>query len=386
MDQMFAVRQVCEKYLSKGKEVYWAFIDLEKAYDRVDRGAMWEVLGLYGVGGRLLKAVKSFYVDSKACVRVGNEESDWFPVRVGLRQGCVMSPWLFNVYMDGVVKEVNARILGRGLELIGADGGAYELNQLLFADDTALVADSEEKLCRLVTEFGRVCDRRKLRVNVNKSKVMTCERNENVGRMNVRLNGEALEEVECFEYLGACVAANGGIEAEVRHRVTKGYQAFGAMKTVLNNRGLGMSAKRRLYEGVIVPTVLYGAETWGLRVAEKRRLNVLEMKCLRSMSGVTRLDRIRNEEVRRRTGVVSELAERADQRVLKWFGHMERMNEGRLVKKVMKSQVNGRRMRGRPRMGWMEGVKGALSNRGMSVDAAKVCARDRDEWRKRVNR
>ena len=80
-----------------------------------------------------------------------------------------MSPWLFNVYMDGVVREVNARVLGRGLELVDGSGGSWEVNQLLFADDTALVADSEEKLERLVTEFGIVCERRKLRVNVSKS-------------------------------------------------------------------------------------------------------------------------------------------------------------------------------------------------------------------------
>ena len=88
----------------------------------------------------------SFYVDSKKYVRVGNDVSEWFPVNVGLRQGCVMSPWLFNVYMDGVVREVNVRVLGKRQELLIANGGRFEINQLLFADDTALVADSEEKL------------------------------------------------------------------------------------------------------------------------------------------------------------------------------------------------------------------------------------------------
>ena len=116
-DQIFIVRQICEKYLGKGKDVYFAFLDLEKAYDRVDRNAMWNVLRLNGIGGRLLRGVKSLYVGSKACVRVGNEVSEWspvsewFPVRVGLRQGCVMLPWLFNLYIDGVVREVNARVL-----------------------------------------------------------------------------------------------------------------------------------------------------------------------------------------------------------------------------------------------------------------------------------
>ena len=102
--------------------------------------------------------------------------SESFPVNVGLRQGCVMSSWLFNVYMDGVDREVNARVLGKGLEQLSVNGCRFEINQLLFADDTVLVADSEEKLCRLVSEFGRVCERRKLRVNVGMSKVMRYSR------------------------------------------------------------------------------------------------------------------------------------------------------------------------------------------------------------------
>ena len=106
-----------------------------------------------------------------------------------------MSPWLFNVYMDGAVREVNARVFAKTLELLNANGGRFEINQLLFSDDTALLADSEEKLCRMVSEFGRVCERRKLRVNVGKSKIMRCSRYGNGGRMHVILNGEPLEEL-----------------------------------------------------------------------------------------------------------------------------------------------------------------------------------------------
>ena len=76
------------------------------------------------------------------------------------------------MYMDGVVREVKPRVLGKGLELLRVNDGRFEINQLLFADDAALVADSKEKLCRLVSEFGRACERRKLTVNVAKSKVM----------------------------------------------------------------------------------------------------------------------------------------------------------------------------------------------------------------------
>ena len=95
---------------------------------------------------------------------------------------------------------MNVRVLGKGLELLSANGGRFEINQLLFADDAALVADSE-KLCRLVGEFGRVCKRRKLRVQVGKSKVMRCSRYGNGGQKHVILNGEPLEEVDCFKYL-----------------------------------------------------------------------------------------------------------------------------------------------------------------------------------------
>ena len=134
---------MCEKYLANGKDVFWAFMDLEKAYDTIDRQRMWQMLRVDGVLGKLLKAVQCFYVDSRACVRVGNDVSEWFPVYVGLRQGCLMSPWLFNVHMDGVVREVNVRVLGKRLELLSANDSRFEINQLLFADDTALVSDSE---------------------------------------------------------------------------------------------------------------------------------------------------------------------------------------------------------------------------------------------------
>ena len=84
---VFVVRQVCEKYLANGKDVFWAYMDLEKAYDTIDRHGMWQMLRVYGVRGKLLKAVQSFYVDSRACVWVRNDVSEWFPVNVGLLQG-----------------------------------------------------------------------------------------------------------------------------------------------------------------------------------------------------------------------------------------------------------------------------------------------------------
>ena len=100
--------------------------------------------------------------------------------------------------------------------------------------------------------------------------------------------------------------------------------------------------KKTLYQKVIVPTVAFGAETWALREADRRCLNVFEMKCLRPMVGVTRWDRIRNEEIQRKAGMEETVAEKVDRRVLRWFGHVERMDEGRWPRKVKADKVEGR--------------------------------------------
>ena len=123
------------------------------------------------------------------------------------------------------------------------------------------------------------------------------------GQMHVILNGYMLEEVDCFNYLWSQVAAQSGSERNVVHTINNGYICLGALKSVLINTGLGIKAKKCLLEGVIVPTAFYGSEARGMRSAERRKANVLEMKCLRSLVRVSRMDRVKNEEVRRRAGI-----------------------------------------------------------------------------------
>ena len=93
-------------------------------------------------------------------------------------------------------------------------------------------------------------------MNMGKSKVMRCTRNEDGARLNVMLNGEAPEKVNHFKYLGSVIATNSGVEADLRHRVREGCKALGALKGVMKNRGLGMNVKKVLYEKVVVPTVI----------------------------------------------------------------------------------------------------------------------------------
>ena len=112
-------------------------------------------------------------------------------------------------------------------------------------------------------------------MNVGKTTVMRCSRYGNGDRMHVIQNSEQLEEVDCFKYLGSQVAAIGGHESDVVHRMNEGYRAWGALKSVLSNRGLGIKAKKGLYKRVIVPTALYRAKARGMRSTERKKVNVL---------------------------------------------------------------------------------------------------------------
>ena len=98
------------------------------------------------------------------------------------------------------------------------DDGRFEINQLLFLDDTALMADPEEMLCRLVIEFGRVCKRSQFRINLGKRKVMRCSSHVNLAHFDGRPNGELLDEVDCYTYLRTQVATDGGCETYVGHQ------------------------------------------------------------------------------------------------------------------------------------------------------------------------
>ena len=122
-----------------------------------------------------------------------------------------------------------------------------------------------------------------------------------------------------------------------------------------------------------------------MRSAEKKKVNVLEMKYLRCLVGVSRMGTVKNEEVHMRVGIGSELASGANQRLLKWCGRVEKMDEYRMVSRVLMGEVSAGRVRGRPRFGWMDGLKAALGNRGMTVESVRQCAKERKEWRALVH-
>ena len=379
VDQIFTVRILAEKYLERGKRLYLAFVDLEKAYDRVDRNALWQVLRVYGVGGRLLKAVQSLYEGATAVVRANGVMSGSFELKMGLKQGCVMSPWLFNIFMDGVLREMKARTLGRGVAL-NLEGRQWKLSSVLFADDAVLVAESEEDLGRLVREFDNVCKRRNLTLNVGKTKVMVMERGTDT-QCRICLNEQVLENVSEFKYLGSVLNKDGSLGSEVEERVKQGRKVSGALKSVTRNRNVNVKVKKTLHDSVLMPTMLYGCETWTLLEGQKSRLRAVEMGYLRSACGVTWRDRWTNERVRRQCGIEVDAIGQVKRKVLQWFGHMERMGSERLTKKVYSSEVQGVRRRGRPRARWKDKVKEYMEEGGLDWEEGLEMTGDRVGWR-----
>ena len=137
-----------------------------------------------------------------------------------------------------------------------------------------------------------------------------------------------------------------------------------------------------MYEGIIEPSLLYGGEVWSLKVCERKRMEAAEMDCLRNICSLRRTDRVLNVEIRKRcVEKMLSVSQRNDQSVLRYFGHVERMGDERMAKRVYESDVRGVRRRGRPRKCWMDGVKEVLARKGLNIQEAKVSVQDRNEWR-----
>ncbi len=109
MDQILAIKMLVKDYLGKDMKLYATLMDLEKVYDRDDRNALWHALKVCGVGGQLMEGMKAFYKETNVCVKVDGELDD-FEIGVGVRQGCIMLPRLYNIFMDGCMKEMKAKV------------------------------------------------------------------------------------------------------------------------------------------------------------------------------------------------------------------------------------------------------------------------------------
>ena len=343
------MKQVVEKMIEKDKVMFMVFIDLEKAYDNVCREKLWRVLFDYGVRGRLLRSVKALYEGGRARVKVEGMESQWFGVHKGVRQGCTLSPWLFNVFIDNVVKEARRECIREVTLSTGTIGN------LLFADDMVMMAETREALQHNVESMNAALTRWGLKVNWKKSKVMRVARKGE--ECQVMIGDEQLEQVDTMKYLGVMISGDGSMEREVEARIGCTSRIIGGMsQAILRRRELSKQTKLKVVNAMVMPVLMYGCEAWALRKEQRSRIQATQMNALRRIEGVCWKDRITNDEILRRLGQVGVL-ERVKKRQEEWKGRLERMSSERCTKRAFEGVVEGRRPRERPRLRWLDNFK-----------------------------
>ncbi|KAK3531015.1 hypothetical protein QTP70_007862 [Hemibagrus guttatus] len=189
--------------------VHMCFVNLEKAFDRVLHGILWEVHWEYRVRGPLLRTVRFLYNRSRSLVRIASCKSDLFPVYVGLQQGCPLSPVLFIVFMD--------RISRRSQGLEGVRFGDHRISSLLFANYVVLLAPSSLDLQHVLGHFAAECEAAGMRVSTSKSEAMVLDRKKVACTLPV--GGEVLPQVEKFKYLGVLFTSEGRMDHEIDRRI-----------------------------------------------------------------------------------------------------------------------------------------------------------------------
>ena len=224
-----------------------------------------------------------------------------------------------------------------------------QVQVLLFADDTVLITEREEDLQHNIRALQTAVKEHKLAVNWTKTNTMSIGRE--ITGCKVEVDGHNVENVSEAVYLGVKFSEDGRMKGELERRIGIGMSTVGAMKAkVFENRGLSWKAKMQVYNAMVVPMMTYGCESWVLREKEKSRLQATEMSILRKVAGVTRMDHIRNEEIRHRLQqrlIVDVVRERRERWRVKLM-----VNPESLVERVMVGEIEGRRPRGRPRKRW----------------------------------
>ena len=164
-------------------------------------------------------------------------------------------------------------------------------------------------------------------------------------------------------------------------KVVNGRKVAGAIKSLVNVKELSLECARVLHEGMLLPVLLYSSETMVLNKKYRSKVQCVQMDNLRGVLGVRRINKVRNELIREWCGVKKGVNERINESMLRWFGHMERMNDSRLVKRMYSGECVGNRPAGRPKRKWIESVNKCLKERNVSLVEVRRKVYNRSEWR-----
>jgi len=219
MDGIFMLQHLVQRGRAeeeKEKKIYAFFADLKAAFDNVDRDLLWETLRKMRIRKGLIRRLERIYERTEVMVRTVEGLTEKFETRKGVRQGCVLSPLLFNVYIAGIDEEFRKRGIG-GIEL-----GCDRIWNLAYADDIVLIARNREALEDMMGTLRNFLKGRKLELSAEKSKVLVFNKGSKERKEEWKWKGKMIEEVQCFKYLGVTLDKKGELREHIKELERKG--------------------------------------------------------------------------------------------------------------------------------------------------------------------
>jgi hypothetical protein len=304
-------------------------------------------------------------------MKVNNDTSEYTNIKRGVRQGCVLSPDLFNIYSEMILRNVE--------DVEGIKIGGNNCNNIRYADDTVLIASNEEDLQKMIDIVSEESIKMGLSLNIKKTECMSISKNKSLPTCNVYINGEPIKQVNRFNYLGSTITSDGRCDEDIKKRIALSKQAFQKMSPVLKNRAISINTKTRVLKCYVWSILLYGSECWTISKEMEKRLEATEMWFLRRMLSVPWTARETNESILKRTKSKRCLMNTIRYRQLKFLGHIIR--KGCLEHLVLSGKINGKKDKGRPRIKYLENVNLWIEKQGHEKIDFLHAAQDRKNWR-----
>ena len=279
LDHLSTLTSLIETRKAMKKDTFVAFIDFSKAYDSIPRDKLWSKLKQIGLCGRLYNALISLYKTVKSCVRINGISTDFFDVKCGLKQGCLLSPLLFNLYIDDLIRDMK-------LLNVGIDIDNEKMCILLYADDVILIADTEEDLQSLLNCLHEWSARNCLKINSDKSKVVHFRRS-SVPRsvFNFSCGDLNLDLIQQYKYLGLILEEHLDYSITAKAVAQSASQALGLLIAKAKAcGGFPFGTFTRLYDSTVNSVISYGASIWGTR--EYSCINAVQHRAGRFFLGV----------------------------------------------------------------------------------------------------
>ena len=371
-DQILNIRIIMQKAREHQQTIYMCFVDFKKAFDSVRHKEMWVTMINMGYPPHIVQLLTKLYKKQKGKVRVAGELSSSFRIKKGVRQGCVLSPYLFNIVAEMAMREALEDFEG------GIAVGGRKISNLRYADDIVLLARSEEELQELVKRVENAGKKYGLMINTEKTKVMTSEG----VKCEIVIGKDKIEQVARFTYLGSVITEDSECINETRTRLAKGAYLSASLKKVWKSHDININTKIRLWKALVWPVATYGFETLTLKKEDERRITAFEMKGLRQILRVKWIERKTNDWVMEKAGTEAQLLETIKKRKLTYFGHIMRKKGNCLEKEMIQGTTSGKRRKGRPRMMWMDNIK---TWTGMTTEAIIRTANEREQWKRVVH-